>query len=316
MKRVIFFIDNEWAFGSIHYELCKNLYQHYYNCRVLPWNKLYSIEEMKELNDVTDIFVSNPHGLKVLEEYKIPLNKIVIIAHARIDLIEMSKMPSSTISMLKSYGCVSRWLCDLSEIEYKIHRKPKLTRIGINYDLYDNMITDSLQTVGYSSAYHEKPKDEGENIYNNYNKRGWLVKEIVESCGLKFKIANRYHNSFVTMPGFYKNIDCVITSSFEEGAGLPNIEGAAAGKLVITTEVGSFKNLSSNPCVIVPSDEKEFVERTRETLLFYMNNPYKYKTDCKTIRSYAKSFDWENHIFSWIECLEENNTFDLTQIKL
>ena len=87
MKKIIFFIENEWAFGSIHYELTKQLFSYGINAFLLNWNILYTKEEMSELCDNIDYFVTIPVGLdKLHNDYGIPYEKCIVICHASIDL--------------------------------------------------------------------------------------------------------------------------------------------------------------------------------------------------------------------------------------
>jgi hypothetical protein len=50
MKKVAFFFEPDWAFGSVHYELFKYLWNEDYNCHLLAWNKAYTVDELQELD--------------------------------------------------------------------------------------------------------------------------------------------------------------------------------------------------------------------------------------------------------------------------
>lgn len=82
-KRIAFFTYPEWAFGAIHYGLCKELYKYGIDADVIDWTRCYTLDEFKEFNDLYDLFVTTPcTGLQgLINNYKIPPSKIVSIAH-------------------------------------------------------------------------------------------------------------------------------------------------------------------------------------------------------------------------------------------
>jgi len=69
-------------------------------------------------------------------------------------------------------------------------------------------------------------------------KRGRLAQSCAEEAGLEFKRTE--DTPMDQMPDFYASIDALIMPSLQEGAGLPALEAAAAGRLVIGTPVGHF----------------------------------------------------------------------------
>ena len=121
---------------------------------------------------------------------------------------------------------------------------------------------------------------------------------------MPLKVAIHYHNSFNTMPGFYPTVGAVVISSTHEGAGLPALEAAAAGRLVISTPVGHWDRVGYKGAVEVPIDEVQFVDRCAGALSFYKNNPKDYEARCYGIREHAKGYDWQYHIESWINLIE------------
>jgi glycosyltransferase involved in cell wall biosynthesis len=311
MKRVVFYFEPNWAFGTVHYELCKYLYGYGFDCRLLPWNKSYTYEEMRELNDTTDIFVTTPHGWRFLGyDYKtVKPEQCVIISHAKLDMTELIHYHGyDDFNRFKRYACVSDWLVNLSA-ELGIQRPAELTPVAINYNAFYSKPNDSLRTVGYAGSFHGKDEFAAADIQSalaqpKYHKRAWLVQEATERAGLTFIPAGPYHNSFVTMPGFYKRVDAVIAASTEEGAGLPVMEGGAAGKLIISTPVGHWNTrITEAGGHAVPTDDVGFVEKTTELLSYYKNNPEKYRQRCLEIQHHAQSYDWKYVIDKWVDIL-------------
>lgn len=308
MKNVVFLSDNEWAFGSIHYGLFKYLWDYGYNCNLLPWDKQYTADEIKELDAHIDFWVSTPHGYMTLKSaYNIPPERCIVIAHSVFDLTDYINMFGiADFNLFRKYGVISNYLKDISK-GLNIPAEPIVYPIGINYNSFYSEPSKELKIVGYASAYYERNQFTQEIIDQNlvpnlkWKKRGYLVKEAAEKVGLEFRVANHYHNSFVTMPGFYKFVDAVVISSMQEGGGLPSIEAGAAGKLVISTPVGYWKERAGIfGGIQVPIEEKEFMEFTVNALRYYKDRPEKYREKCYAIRDHAKSYDWKNYVEQWV----------------
>jgi hypothetical protein len=304
MKNIVFYIESEWVFGRIHYDLSKHLFKHGFNCHVLPWNKAYSVEEMRELEGKTDLFVTIPEGWgRGLKTYGVvPSEKCVIVAHLARDISNLINSHGvDEFEKFHKFGCVSEHLVRSSK-ELGVKRVPSLAYLGIDYDLFSRKPKEQLRSVGFGGSYSDSEAECHQR--NAIIKRGWLARQAAESAGLEFKIACRYHNSFVTMPGFYSNTDALICASTQEGAGMPALEAAVAGNLVITTDVGYVQDRSKDsPIHIVSMGEDAFLKETTELLLEYKHDDAKYKRRCEEIQEHARRYDWSNCIGGWIELL-------------
>ena len=310
MKNITFFMEPDWAFGSIHYELSKYLWAEGYNCSLLPWNRSYTYEEFQELNNHNDLWVTNQHGYRFLKgSYNIDPQKCIVITHAKIDIDELIQYNGvDEFSQFRKYGVVSNFLKEYSA-SVGISRIPELCPLGINYNTFYTTPNFKLTTVGYAGAFQERdglleyPEDSWP-VQLKHLKRSYLVKECAEKAGLNFSVAQTYHNSFVTMPGFYKSVDCIITPSLNEGAGLPVLEAGAAGKLVLGTPVGHwYEKIGVKGGIELPFPENEFIEKTVEILNYYKNNPTEYHNRCLQIQEHSKTYDWSNFIESWVNLL-------------
>ena len=88
MKKVLFYTQNRWAFGSIHHGLCKELYKHNIYANLLNEDHEYTKEEFQLLNSTYDLFVTNPDKVIALHtKGGIPLNKIIAVAHGQWDIL-------------------------------------------------------------------------------------------------------------------------------------------------------------------------------------------------------------------------------------
>jgi len=297
MKRVVFFTETEWAFGVIHYELTKYLFCYGVSATVMPWNKGYSRLEVAELSDTVDYFISTPYGVAILiDSYGVVPEKCIAVAHARMDIECLLTFLPENRQRLAAYSVVSDWLKEQSAA-LEVERVPLVTPSGINYHAFFNKPSQELRTVGYAGAINP------DNIHR-YIKRPWLIQQAVATAGLDLKIAHGYHNSWVTMPGYYKTVDAVVIASTEEGAGLPALEAAAAGKLVISTPVGIWLARAGDSGHTVPIEETAFVENTVTLLNYYKNNPVEYQIKCAETQQHARRYDWANVIHHWIELIE------------
>ena len=297
MKRVVFFTETEWAFGTIHYELTKNLFVQGINANVLPWNKAYSRQEISELCAVIDYFVSTPYGVAILiDSYGVKPEQCIAVSHAVLDIECLKTFLPENVQRLYAYSAVSTWLIEQSQL-HGIERIPLYTPIGINYLAFSTVPSKELRTVGYAGAINP------DNIHRHI-KRPWLVEQAAHQSGLKFQAAHGYHNSFITMPGFYNAVDAVIVASTEEGAGLPALEASAAGKLVISTPVGLWLAKAGSSGHTVPIEENAFLKSTISHLEYYRDNATAYRLKCLDTQEHARRYDWANVIHHWAELIE------------
>ena len=292
-KNIMIYIEPEWAFGTIHYELVKYLHAEGVNATVVPWNKSYTVQEMQELCQHVDYFMSTPHGLgALLNIYGVAPEKCIATVHAVLDLTHLVDYSVEVLQRLHRYSVVSEWLVEQSAA-MGIQRIPDLTPVGINYQTFVHEPSTELRSVGFAGAMLARA--------HCSIKRGWLVEELCRQTELEFKVAQAYHNSFTTMSGFYPTVDAVIISSTEEGAGLPAMEASAAGKLVISTPVGLWLTKSGTSGHTVPIEEAEFMAETKKLLEFYKTNPDAYYAKCISTQQHAKAYDWSQVIHYWVD---------------
>lgn len=265
------------------------------NATVLNWEKTYTQQEILELSDNLDYFLSSPYGINILvSNYGVAPEKCIAIAHAVWDLNHLVDYDKEILKRLHGYGVVSEWLSEQS-VQMGIARTPVVTPVAINYESFYSEPSKQLRTVGFAGATN--------NVHKNI-KRYWLAESVTQQAGLEFKLAQGYHNSYATMPGYYKTVDALIVCSTEEGAGLPALEASAAGKLVISTPVGLWKSKAGNSGHTVSVDETEFMRETLDLLNFYKNNPMEYQKKCLSTQQHAKQYDWSEVIDLWIGIMQ------------
>jgi hypothetical protein len=296
MKKVLFYTQNRWAFGSIHHGLCKELYKHNIYANLLDWDQNYTSEEFELLNNTYDLFVTMPEAVLRLHYSGIPLNKIIAVAHEQWDILLAKKEANIDFyPELHSYAVISKILVDKS-LEIGISIVPKIVSAGVHFDLFYQPIHNSLKNIGYGGA------TKSFNFFGVDRKRSHLVEKVVSGIEDLNLVSHKFYNH-LCMPAYYNKIDALIMSSLEEAGGLPVMEAAAAGKLVIGTPIGYFEeNGKHGGGILVPLDELGFLNETRKNLLYYRDNPKEYREKCEEIQQYAREHcDWSKTIPAWVE---------------
>lgn len=301
MKKILFFIYHEWAFGSLHYSLIKELYKHNIYADLLTWTKSYTIEEFKLLNENYDLIVTTPDAAYIVHtQYNIPLNKIIAIAHEQWDLYIANKNHKlDFLKEVKQFSVISKILIETSK-NLGIKRVPKITPAGICFNnFYKSINNKEMKYIGYAGAKQSL------NFFGIDRKRGFLVENIIKNIK-DLELINHNNYTFMCMPSYYNKLDCIIVSSTEDAGGMPSMEAAAAGKLVISTPVGYFEHHGpKGGGITVPLEEENFIKKTTEELIFYKENKKEYINKCKEIQDYARqNYDWSCVIQHWLDLFE------------
>lgn len=295
MKKIIFFTQNRWAFGSVHNGLCKELYKYGLLCNIFDWTREYTSDEINMLGETYDFIVTNPEFAGMLNfDFGIDPNKIIAIAHAQWDiLLAKHKYGLDFLSDIKKYAVISNTL-KIKSKEFGCPLVPEIVKYGIHFDLFYNEPSKSLNNVGYAGIKKTY------NFFNEEIKRGNLCDLAIKLAGLNLVNNNNYN--FLCMPSYYKRVDAVLMSSTEEGGGLPMMEAAAAGKLCVGTPVGYFEeNSMAGGGLLVSINSGDFVLETCNILEFYKNHPQEYYKKCIDIQEYGRyNYDWSKVIDQWI----------------
>ena len=257
---------------------------------------------MTELISYYDIVISALDGIRTLiEVYSVPPGKVLGLSHHALDIrILIDQMGVEIFDRLAGYGVVGYQLFDASVI-FGIKTHPMVVHLGVDFDELCVEIPERLTTVGYAGSFSQQSADGIE------LKRGALAEEAAREAGLEFKVAGSTANqiSFHDMPTFYKSVDAVLVSSVTEGAGLPAREGAAAGRLVISTPVGDFPLLASKGIgIITPIEAAKYKDFVAATLKHYKESPTELVQTCRKAQDAARQLDWEFMIDHWIELIE------------
>jgi hypothetical protein len=254
---------------------------------------------MMSISSNTDYFVTTPVGVEWLMKYGIPPQKIKSVAHAQWDiLLSKHNIGTSHYKDLAGYGVVSTTLYEKSK-EFGIERDPDIISLGIEFDRYYKPASKSLSKIGYAAAF------ESYNFNNQEIKRGRLVHKVCSITNNELLIPiQKMH--YLGMPSFYEAVDCVMMSSTEEGAGLPMLEAAAAGRMCIGTPVGYFRenSIDDRGGFSVGIDEEEYISGSVNLITRLKKDSNLFNKKCLNIQEFAReNYDWSRHIENWVNFL-------------
>jgi len=309
MKKILFFVDKEWSLGRFHSDLIKYLFSRGIDAQLLDYRRSYWVTEIEELTDVYDYFVTTYHGVDFLHnDYNVPIEKCKVILYHEHDAREFIKK-TDYVQKVASVATVSRSLLRYSE---EMNRTIHMCQFGINTNTFKLSIPKSLSIIGFAGQYLTRQQTEELRKTNNIEaksfKRGYLAQEIAQELRLPFMIANEENSrsTFISMPGFYNKIDCILCCSEDEGAGGPVLEGGAAGRLILTTNVGTYSAyVSEQGAIGLSVDENDFKTQAKDILSYYIKNPGAFRDKCADIRQFALAkYDLSNYIDDWVQFLE------------
>lgn len=298
MKRIAFFTYNEWAFGSIHKALIKELYKNGIDSNIIDWNISYSREEFNAFMDTYDVFVTVPgNAITALLSYGVPYSSIIAIAHGRYD-IQFGISEGNDFNALRAYGGVSLDLSHFSQ-QNGINKEFHVVRNGINFDEFYRPVAEELNVIGYSGVI------EKDNPHSNIKdwKRGYLVQDIASKTDTKLLLPSK--RSHLAMSAYYKDIDCLMVSSTEqESCGLPLLEAAAAGRLPISTLTGINRDFDKPTGIILPMEEERYLSGGINSINLLKENPHLFNQLCTNAQEFARMhYDWSIVLDDWITLL-------------
>jgi hypothetical protein len=291
-KRVLFFFENDWAFGQIYNALIRRLYAYGIHAAILDWGTSRTVEEFQNIQSQFDSIVTVPSVLNSLQSYGIPFSKMVAVAHAEVDIVlGAQRCGIDAYEQLQGYAVIHKDLAEVSKKE-GIVREPVVTPNGIDFDYFAQPISAQLNSLGYVGSPKFILSDSSD------CKRSYLLKPICDAVELPLLWPQRMH--YLAMAGHYASIDALLVTSNYEGCGLPAMEAAAAGRLVIAAKTGAF---DGNAGLLCRTPDNEFV-RDAIAHIQGCKDPKVYKAHCERAQQYARDhYDWEHVIDRYVALL-------------
>ena len=295
-RRILIYTQTGWAFGAVHSSLAAHLQAAGWVADIKDWSKQYYLSEFQKEVEQYDyvLTVASGGNATLVHSYGIAPEKIVIVAHDEWDVQQMIAAEGiDDFDRYAAYGVISDTLA-CSSIALGVKRVPLVVRYGVEHSRYRRDLATRLSSVGYGTTMQRLT------VSGVERKRGELAKACTEAARLRFVPADNL--PFDAMPDFYGSVDSVVMPSLQEGAGLPPLEGAAAGRLVIGTPVGHFPRLAYEGLgILAPLEAGAFQRFTTDTLIYYRDNPSAYAEKCAAIQEAARQRDWQYTVKDWIE---------------
>jgi glycosyltransferase involved in cell wall biosynthesis len=289
LKKIVFFLEEQWAFGSIHHELVKRLYTRGINGFMLHWALFYSREEMQELDGHVDLWITNPYGAReALLIYGIPPSRIGIVCYAQSEVFELNLLLQQGLQF-RFHGFISSNLQEFSKD--KLLTEGLLLPVRISVQNYKTDHSRTLTKIGFAGSLRRHPSG---------LKRFELVEEACKVANIELVVAERYHHSWITNASFYSQVDAIVQASTNEGTGLPQLEAGAAGRLVLTTNVGVYEELvTEKGADVLPMEPEALVATLVDKIGFYRENQDLFSERTRQIADHAMSYDWEHVLHFW-----------------
>ena len=303
-KKLLIYGYTKWSHGRVYYDLCKQLHRRGYIVDVLDWQGSHT-GYVNQILSYYDLCMTALDGVRTLvDTYGVPYDKIIALSHHEFDMRMLIEQKGIEVfEKFANYGVVSEYLYSASLMR-GVPRAPMVAALGINFSDFYAEIPEGLATVGYAGSMSV-------NTFGVEWKRGELAEASAREAGLAFKVAGWTGNqiSFHDMPDFYRTADAVLATSISEGAGLPVMEAAAAGRLVIGTPVGHFPlKAYQGGGILAPIEAEKFKAFTIATLKYYKDNSASFQDKCRAIQEAARKFDWQYSIGDWIDLIESANS--------
>lgn len=284
MKRVLFFIENNWVFGKIFNELVKNLYPEF-DCDIFDWGAIQERENTDRMQQKYDLFFSTPVGCFFLHDtYGIPLDRCYGHAHSDFDVVDaLRRFPREYFDRLRGYAVVSEPLRYVA-FSHGVQRVPAVLPVGVSCASYQRAPSTKISKLGYFGRMQRKDGDFD-------IKRGYLARQVAEQTGLT--LWNRELVPFFVADRLYHEVDLVMFCSLVEGNPYVAIEACAAGLPVLGTAAGIFPDIArAGAGIVLPMEEAAFLASANTVIRTLQNEPDMYACMCQAALEVGKTFDW------------------------
>ena len=297
--KVCFYTEPTWAFGAIHYGLIKHLKQKGITANVLSYFGKYSDREWDLINKTYDVFVTTPCYSPTHLTYRgISPDRIILIAHGRPDYYYGLKCEHKW-ETFRGMAAISPMLIKHAH-DIGITTPIKLLQNGIEFDFFYQPHSTRLESIGYAGIWSRKDETDGGKDWKRPN----IAVKIADNTHTKF-VHNSQKLYYQAMPAFYSEMDCLInTSTYKETCGLPIMEAAAAGRLVMSANIGIVDHLNESPGIIVSEDEEDFIQYGGNLINYYKTYPSAFESKTKTAQEFAREhYDWSVVIDDWVDVI-------------
>jgi glycosyltransferase involved in cell wall biosynthesis len=298
--KLLFFVENNWAFGKIHNDLIKALYPEIY-CDILDWRVSYNLDCFKLFQDKYDYFLTTTHGANGLEFfYNVPPSKIIAIIHAKKEIEEeIFKVLNNKervdynvwLSSLASFTSVSEELVGECKKNSIIQDIPVLP-IGCFTANYKKNTGNKIENILYCGPVNNNQTDG--------NKRPHLIEEVCKRTGTNFHAVHDLN--FLCMEEVYHKYDLLMFASFSEGLPTVAIEAIASHVPVLGTNTGIMGDIAeASAGFICPFEENEYIDFCVNKINELNSDTDKYHRLKQRAELLSYKYDWNMIKPIWID---------------
>ena len=304
--RIGFLCEPNWSIHNVYDGLTKELHSHgietgIYHYRWNPtayeYQSDYSLLEWFKIINNFDYFVTStgPEFIKFYNKIGLAPEKTILAIHAPWEIPHMiDAFGPGYLDQFASIFSVST-RCIFNAKVLGVTTNINLVQNGILFNRFYMPPSESCSEIGYAYPMNTQHK--------------WKRTSIVSKINGGAIVPNGICH-FSLMRQFYKNIDVSLwVSDNNEACGLVNMETAAAGKLVMSTDVGILEQLPDTPIVKLRMKEEETIEDINNYIRFYRTWPKLHHKKCIEIQEYAREYyDWSHAVKTWMTAFNKLNT--------
>ena len=304
--RIGFLCELNWSVHTVYDGLTKELHSHGIDTHIyhIEWNhnsqeyqSIYSLLEWFKIINNFDYIVApaGPEFVKFYNKIGLAPEKTILAIHAPWEIPHMiDAFGPGYLDQYASIFSVSEQ-CIQNAKDLGVTADLNHTQNGVLFNRFYMPPSESCSEIGYAYPMNTQHKWKRTSIVSKINGGAVISADI---------------NHFSLMRQFYKNIDVSLWVSDEtEAVGLVNMEAAAAGKLIMSTDVGIIKELPDNPMIKLRMDEEETIEDINNHVRFYRNNNELHRKKCIEIQEYAREYyDWSHAVKTWMTAFNKLNT--------
>lgn len=286
-----------WSINVVYEGLCKELHKHGIDTTIIDIREHRNDVIWKNYVRQLDYFLvpTNPDLITKFYESGLPDEKLIPVVHAPWEIEKMVEVYGKHMfDRFPAVFCVSNRIYNLSK-ELGITKEFDIVQNGVIFNRFYCKPSERLINVGYAYPVITHHKWKRADIPGKIN--GGV---IVPNPILPYPL----------MRQFYKKIDAsLLVSTKTEACGLINLEAAAAGRMIISTDVGILEDYPNAPAIRVRMEEEDLIEDVNNTVRYYKNNTEEFKRRCIETQEFAREYyDWSHAIKSWLTPLNTLNT--------
>ena len=304
--RIGFICEEGWSIENVYMGLTKELHKYgidthiYYvgwNHQVRKYTSKYSIYEWTKIFNNFDYIVAStgPDFIDYYNEISLPREKTILVLHAPWEIPQMVDVYG--VKFLEQFASIISvsGRCIEGAKKLGVTTNIDLVQNGILFNRYYLPPAEKLINVGYPYPF----------ITSHPWKRTKLAGMIDGGVAIP---ETKLHYS--TMRQFYKNIEAIVYfSTTVEACGLCIMEASAAGRLVMSTNMGILEDLPESPVVRLRMEDDEVIEDINKLVRIFKLYPDLYRQKCNIIQEFAREYyDWSYAVKSWISAFSKLNT--------